>query len=193
VENRSEEAEAARAEAEAKAAAEEKEPVIEDLLDELPLSEKSKKMVAALLGGLASNLTQINKRIEAMESSGDSTAPELFDGLSPEQKYNILMAKYAAPAQAAQSGIWELLLSRAGGGGGGGEIDTLLKSGEKIKALRDAFSPEPSAVQVAMEKANVAQVIAQTRLMNKVAGKQTDSFLDNISKDLGSDGSESTE
>lgn len=164
-----------------------KEPTIEDLLTELPLSDQQKKAVVALLGGLASNLSQINKRLETLETRGDSTAPELFEDLSPEQKYNILMAKYAAPAQAAQTGMLQSLLGAAGGGGGSSEIDQLLKSGERIKALRDAFTPEPTPLQIAMEKANIASVMAQTRLMNRVTGKQTDTVLDKLETELAGD------
>jgi len=44
--------------------------------------------------------------------------------------------------------------------------------------------PEPSPLQTAMEKANIQQMLAQTRLMNKVAGKQTSEYLDKLEKDI---------
>ena len=53
-----------------------------------------------------------------------------------------------------------------------------------IGRLRSVIFPEPTALQMAMEKANVAQVLAQTRLMNKVSGKETDKYLDNLEKEL---------
>jgi len=170
----------------------EPEPSVEDLLGELPLSDKNKKVVAALLGGLATNLTQINKRLETLETRGDSTGPELFEGLTAEQKYNVLLARASAPAQAAQTQMWQGLLGQVskGSGGGGNEIDQLLKSGERINALRSVFSQEPSPVQVAMEKAQVASVLAQTRLMNRVAGKQTDDYLDKLEQENAAGGSE---
>lgn len=176
----------------------EKEPTFEDLMADLPLSDKSKKVVAALFGGLASNLTQINNRLATLETKGDSTDPSFLEGLTQEQKYNILMAKYAAPAQAAQTSMLQTILGSARGGGGGvgggggSEIDRFLSSADKIKALKDVFSPEPSPVQIAMEKAQVASVLAQTRLMNKVAGKQTTEYLDKLEKDL-TGGSEAEE
>ena len=35
-----------------------------------------------------------------------------------------------------------------------------------------------------MEKAQIASVISQTRLMNKVAGKETDKYLDALAAEL---------
>jgi len=168
---------------EAEPGKEEKEPTAEDLLAELPLSDKSKKVVTALLTGLVNNLTQINTRLDNMEKQPAPENPDIYEGLSADQKYQVMMARAAAPAQAAQQGLLQALLSRAGSGGGS-EIDQLVTNAERIKVFRDIFSPAPTAVQVAMEKAQISSVIAQTRLMNKVAGKETDKYLDALAAEL---------
>ena len=191
-------AEAAKAEAEAKEnppdqgpegpAADQQPATVEDLLSELPMSDQNKKMLVALVGGLSNNLTQINSRLAAIENGGNQDGgAELFDGLTADQKYDILMTRAAAPAKAGQSDFLQSLLQGLTGGGGGNktsEIDQLLASGERIKALRDAFTPEATPMQVAMEQANIASVLAQTRLMNRVTGKATSELLDKIEKDL---------
>ena len=161
---------------------EEKEPTVEGLLAELPLSDKSKKAVTALVTGLVTNLTQINTRLDNMEKQPAPENPDIYQGLSPEQKYQVMMARASAPAAAAQQGLIQALLSRAGGGGS--EIDQLIGSADRLRTLRDAFSPAPTAVQIAMEKAQISSVIAQTRLMNKVAGKETDKYLDALAAEL---------
>ncbi len=161
----------------------EKEPTVEDLLAELPLSDKSKKAVTALLTGLVTNLTQINTRLDNMEKQPAAESPDIYEGLSPDQKYQVMIARASAPAAAAQQGLLQALLSRAGSGGGS-EIDQLLGSAERIGKFRDIFSPAPTALQIATERAQIAQVIAQTRLMNKVAGKETDKYLDKLAAEL---------
>jgi len=166
---------------------EEKEPTVEGLLAELPLSDKSKKAVTALLTGLVTNLTQINTRLDNMEKQPAPENPDIYQGLSGDQKYQVMMARASAPAQAAQQGLLQALLSRAGSGGGS-EIDQLVTSGERIKTLRDIFSPAPTMVQIAMEKAQIASVIAQSRLMNKVAGHETSKYLDTLERELAGGG-----
>lgn len=162
---------------------EEKELTVEDLLADLPLDDKKKKMVSALLTGLVNNLSQINARLDNLAKQPAAENPDIYDGLSAEQKYQVMMARASAPAAAAQQGLLQALLSRAGGGGGSSEMDQLLGSADKIAKFRDIFSPAPSPVQIAMEKAQIASVIAQTRLMNRVAGKETDKYLDALEKE----------
>jgi len=120
--------------------------------------------------------------------------PDLYAGLSADQKYQVMMAKASAPAAEAQQGVLQALLSRSsGGGGGGGDLAALLKSADTIQALRSVITPAPTPIQEAMEKAQVEQVLAQTRLMNKVAGKATSAYLDKISEEMKSAGSEGGE
>ncbi|MBA7634304.1 hypothetical protein ES703_41888 [subsurface metagenome] len=162
---------------------EEKELTVEDLLADLPLDDKKKKMVSALLTGVVTSLTQINTRLDSLEKQPAAENPDIYQGLKPDQKYQVMMAKASAPAAAAQQGLIQALLSRAGGGGGS-DIDQLLGSAERIGRFREIFSPAPTAVQIAMEKAQISSVIAQTRLMNKVAGKETDKYLDKLAAEL---------
>ncbi len=164
------------------------EPTIEDLLKDLPLKEEQKALLARVIGGVATNLTQINTRLESLEKQPAADNPDLYAGLDAAQKYQVLMAKASAPAAAAQQGLLQALLSRAGGGGG--DLAALAKSAESIQALRTILSPPPSAIQIAMERAQVSQIISQTRLMNKVAGKETGDYLDKLEKSLAGEGEE---
>ncbi|GAI72611.1 unnamed protein product [marine sediment metagenome] len=162
------------------------EPTLDDLLNDLPLSDKSKKLLTGIISGVAGNLNQISTRLENLEKQPAADNPDIYSGLSAEQKYQVLMAKASGPAAAAQQGLLQALLARVGGGGGGGggDVANLLKSAETIQGLRGMLFPEPSPLQMAMEKAQVAQVLSQTRLMNKVAGKATSDYLDKIETDL---------
>ena len=166
------------------------EPAIEDLLKDLPLKEDQKAFLVKLISGVASHLQQINTRLDGLEKQPAADNPDLYSNLSAEQKYQVLMAKAAAPAAAAQQGVLQALLSRAGGGGGsgGGDLAALAKSAESIQALRAILTPEASPIQIAMERAQVSQIISQTRLMNKVAGKETSDYLDKLEKNLADEG-----
>ncbi|GAI65826.1 unnamed protein product [marine sediment metagenome] len=165
------------------------EPTIEDLLKDLPLKEEQKALLARVIGGVATNLTQINTRLESLEKQPAADNPDLFTGLSAEQKYQVLMTKASAPAAAAQQTLLQALLSRSSGGSGG-DLAALAKSAESIQALRTILSPAPSPIQIAMERAQVSQIISQTRLMNKVAGKETSDYLDKLEKSLAEEGEE---
>lgn len=168
------------------------EPTIEELLKDLPLKEEQKVLLARVIGGVATNLTQINNRLESLEKQPAADNPDLYAGLSADQKYQVLIAKAAAPAAAAQQGLLQALLSRSSGGSGGsgGDLAALAKSAESIQALRTILSPPASPIQIAMERAQVSQIISQTRLMNKVAGKETGDYLDKLEKSLAEEGEE---
>ncbi|MBA7507415.1 hypothetical protein ES706_06134 [subsurface metagenome] len=166
------------------------EPTIEDLLKDLPLKEEQKALLARVLGGVATNLSQINTRLESLEKQPAADNPDLYAGLNAEQKYQVLMAKASAPAAAAQQGLLQALLARSTGGSGGGDLAALAKSAESIQALRTILAPEASPIQIAMERAQVSQIISQTRLMNKVAGKETSDYLDKLEKSLAAEGEE---
>ena len=160
------------------------EPTIEDLLKDLPLKEEQKALLAQVISGVVVNLNQINTRLDTLEKQPAAENPDIYSGLSAEQRYQVLMARAAAPAAAAQQGLLQALLSRTGGGGSGGELAALVKSADSIQALRSILSPAATPLQLAMEKAQVSQMLAQTRLMNKVAGKTTDDYLDKIASEL---------
>jgi len=166
------------------------EPTIEDLLEDLPLKEEQKQLLVKVISGLAGNLKTINTRLETLEKQPAADNPDIYSDLSADQKYQVLMAKAAAPAAAAQQTLLQSLLTRSGGSGGsgGGDFAALAKSAESIQALRTILMPEASPIQIAMERAQVAQIISQTRLMNKVAGKQTSEYLDELEKSLADEG-----
>lgn len=159
-------------------------PTIEDLLKDLPLKEEQKVLLAKVISGVVVNLNQINTRLDTLEKQPAADNPDIYAGLSAEQRYQVLMAKASAPAAAAQQGLLQALLSRSSGGGSGGDLAALAKSAESIQALRSILTPEASPIQIAMERAQVSQIISQTRLMNKVAGKETSDYLDKLEKSL---------
>ena len=165
------------------------EPTIEDLLKDLPLKEEQKALLAKVIGGVVVNLNQINTRLDTLEKQPATENPDIYSGLNPDQKYQVMMAKASAPAAAAQQGLLQALLSRSSGGGGG-DLAALAKSAESIQALRTILTPEASPIQIAMERAQVSQIISQTRLMNKVAGKETSDYLDKLEKSLAGEGAE---
>lgn len=166
------------------------ETTIDELLNELPLKDEHKQLLVKLVSGIAGSLQAINARLDSVEKQPAADNPDLYTGLSAEQKYQVLMAKASAPAATAQQGLLQALLSRSTGGSGGGEFAALAKSAESIQALRTILLPEASPVQQAMERAQVTQIIAQTRLMNKVAGKETSDYLDKLEKSLAGEGEE---
>ncbi|GAI67387.1 unnamed protein product [marine sediment metagenome] len=166
------------------------EPSIEDLLNELPLKDEHKQLLVKMVSGIAGSLQAINARLDSVEKQPAADNPDLYSGLSADQKYQVLMAKASAPAAEAQQGLLQALLSRSTGGSGGGDLAALAKSAESIQALRTILAPEASPIQIAMERAQVSQIISQTRLMNKVAGKETSDYLDKLEKSLAAEGEE---
>jgi len=166
------------------------EPSIEELLNELPLKDEHKQLLVKVISGIAGSLQAINARLDSVEKQPAADNPDLYSGLSAEQKYQVLMAKASAPAAEAQQGLLQALLSRSSGGSGGGDLAALAKSAESIQALRTILTPEASPIQIAMERAQVSQIISQTRLMNKVAGKETSDYLDKLEKSLAAEGEE---
>ena len=163
-------------------------PDLESMIKELP--EKFQPMFRHLVTGVFQSLVQTNERLAALESKPAQAAdqPGMFEGMTTEQRYQILLTRAQAPAAQAQMGLYQALLGGLKGGNTGGGIDSLLASAEKIQALRTLIIPEPSSLQVMMEKAQVSQLMAQTRLMNKVAGKETSTYLDKLEKELTGEG-----
>jgi len=160
-----------------------REPTFEELLNELPLKDEHKALLARVIGGIATSLNEISTRLDNLGKQPAAENPDIYAGLSAEQKYQVMMARATAPATAAQTQIWQALVSGLRGGGGS-DFSNLVKSAETIRSLRSVIFPEPTPLQIAMEKAQVAQVLAQTRLMNKVAGKATSDYLDKIEEEL---------
>lgn len=169
---------------------EEKQPTLEDILEELPIPDEHRKALTNLFTNLASSvfdtrqqLAVMSAKLDQVAAEGSKATAEAYKGLSAEQIYNIELAKATAPAQQAQYRLLEAMTGAGRNPGGG--LDELIKDADRLNALRSIFSPQPTALQVATEKAQVAQMLAQTRLMNKVVGKQVDGFLESIEKDLG--------
>ncbi|MBA7611727.1 hypothetical protein ES703_18956 [subsurface metagenome] len=102
----------------------------------------------------------------------------MYEGMTPDQVFQIQMAKAQAPAAAAQQQMWAAVLGRGGGGGGGdqGGFGALVKSAEALNSLRDYLLPPPTAQQLALEAAQIDQIKAQTRLMDRVTGKKVEDF-----------------
>jgi len=159
-------------------APEPEQPDLESMIEELPV-------IRHLVTGVFNSLVQANERIAELEKKpAVQDQPGMFEGMTTEQRFNILMTRAQAPAAQAQMQLYQGLLGGLKGDNTGGGIDSLLSSAEKIQALRALIIPEPSHLQLVMEKAQVSQLMAQTRLMNKVAGKETSSYLDKLEKDL---------
>ncbi|MBA7608636.1 hypothetical protein ES703_15815 [subsurface metagenome] len=159
---------------------------LEDTLNELPIPEKHKAVLTTLFTGMLQSMVQVNERITALESKpAVQDSPGAFEGLDAEQRYKILMARASAPAAQAQMELAKGLLAGVRGGNSGGGLDELIKSAKGLSSLRDLLMPEPSALQMAMEKAQIQQTLAQTRLMNKVVGRESNVYLDKLEASLG--------
>lgn len=165
------------------------EPTIDEVLDGLPIAAEHKQVVKTLLSEVAQSIIQTNERLTGMEAkitelatSSNEATSKTYESLSADQVYQIEMAKAQAVSQAASSKLLEAMVaSRNPGGGGLGE---LAKSADSINALRTILLPPPTPLQAAMEKAQVAQVISQTRLMNRLTGKKADEYLDKLEESL---------
>lgn len=170
------------------AEAEKGEVTFESMLAELPITDEQKQALTNLVTNLVTSITQTNERLAAIEAKASEFNAKKYEGagLSAEQIFSIEMAKATAPAAAAQQQLISAVLTGRGGGDSG--LGGLVKSAESLNTLRNFLLPQPSPLQVAQEKAQIHQMIAQTRLMNKVTGKQTDSYLDHLEKELGEEG-----
>ncbi|MBA7624683.1 hypothetical protein ES703_32095 [subsurface metagenome] len=157
---------------------------LEDMLKELPIAEKYKPLLTNLVTGILQSIVQVNERMAALENKpAVQDAPGAFEGLDAEQRYKILMARASAPAAQAQMELAKGLLTGVRGNSGGG-LDDLVKSAEKLQSLKMLLIPEPSPLQVVMEKAQIQQTLAQTRLMNKVVGREANQYLDKLEASL---------
>ncbi|MBA7578805.1 hypothetical protein ES708_20670 [subsurface metagenome] len=177
------------------AEAEKKEVTLEDIIGELPIADEHKQALTNLFTNMATQVVEGNQTLVAMEArmnelstkANEATA-KMYEGLSADQKYNIEMAKAAAPAAAAQQQLISAVIGGRGGGDSG--LGGLVKSAEALTSLRNYLLPPATATQVAMEKAQISQMIAQTRLMNKLTGKAADKFLDGLEKELSAESEE---
>ncbi|MBA7523149.1 hypothetical protein ES705_15272 [subsurface metagenome] len=168
---------------------EEKLPTLEDIMGELPIADEHKQALTNLFTNLATQVVEGNQKLAAMEAqinelntrATEATA-KVYEGLSAEQRYQIEMAKAAAPAQAAQTQMISAMLGTSRNPGGG--LEGLVKSAESLNSLRNFLIPPATPLQVAQEKAQIAQMLAQTRLMDKITGRAANKFADTISDDL---------
>ncbi len=163
--------------------AEQKELTLESLFADLPIPDESKQALSNLFTNLVTTIAESNKRIAGLEARAAEENPKMYEGMTPDQVYNIQMTKAQAPAAAASQQMWAALLGGRGGGDQGG-IGGLVKSAEALNSLRNYLLPPATPTQMAMERAQVSQIIAQTRLMNRLTGKTADKYLDDLEKDL---------
>jgi len=168
----------AEAKAEAKAEAGKKEVTLEGIFADLPIPDESKQALSNLFTNLVSTIAQTNERLAAIEAKPSEFNATKYEGsgLTAEQIYNIEIAKAQAPAAAASQQMWAALLGRGGGGGDQGGLGALVKSAEALNSLRDYLLPPPTAQQLALEAAQIDQIKAQTRLMDRVTGKKVEDF-----------------
>lgn len=169
---------------------EKKELTFDDIVKDLPISDEAKQALSNVFTNLASSAVQTTQELVAVKAKLSELATEAskaiaetYKGLTADQIYNIEMAKASAPAAAAQQQLIQMMMGSARNPGGG--LDELIKDADRLNTLRNIFSPQPTVLQIATEKAQVFQMLAQTRLMNKVVGRSTDTFLDKLEGDLG--------
>ena len=160
------------------AEAEKKEVTFESMLEGLPIPVEHKQALTNLVSNLVSSIAQTNERLAAMEAKADEFNAKKYDGsgLTGEQIYHIEMAKASAPAAAAQQQLISAVLGGRGGGGGDSGLSSLVKSAEALNSLRDYLLPPPTTQQLALEAAQIDQIKAQTRLMDRVTGKKVEDF-----------------
>jgi len=166
------------------------EVTLESILKELPIPDEHKQAINNLLTNLATSvvetkqqLAEVNAKLDKVATGASEATAEAYKGLSGEQIYQIEMAKASGPAQQAQSQLIQMMLGSTRSSGGG--IDALVTDLEKLNALRNALLPQPGPLEMATQKAQIYQMLAQTRLMNKVVGKTTDSYLDKLEAGVG--------
>jgi len=158
---------------------------LESLFADLPIPDESKQALSNLFTNLVTTIAESNQRIAGLEARAAEENPKMYEGMTPDQVFQIQMAKAQAPAAAAQQQMWAAVLSRGSGGGGDqGGIGGLVKSAEALNSLRNYLLPPATPTQMAMERAQVSQIIAQTRLMNRLTGKSADKYLDDLEKEL---------
>ncbi|MBA7515998.1 hypothetical protein ES705_08043 [subsurface metagenome] len=159
-----------------KTEAEQGELTLEKLFADLPIPDESKQALSNLFTNLVTTIAESNQRIAGLEARAAEENPKMYEGMTPEQVFQIQMAKAQAPAAAAQQQMWAAVLGRGGGGGDQGGFGALVKSAEALNSLRDYLLPPPTAQQVALEAAQIDQIKAQTRLMDRVTGKRVEDF-----------------
>jgi len=166
-------------------------PDLGKLFDELKLSDESKQVLIGLFSGVAGQLQQVNTRLGELEQNGSSAAADPADlsDLTPQQKYDILMARASAPAAKAQSEMWVNFLqsqlpNKKPAAGGGSMLDNLLGSAKQLEQLRSILIPPASHIEEAMSQAMIAQTFANARLTNRLSGKATTGLLDQLEKEL---------
>ena len=158
-----------------KTEAEQKELTLESIFADLPIPDESKQALSNLFTNLVSTIAASNQRIADLEARPAEENPKMYEGMTPDQVFQIQMAKAQAPAAAASQQMWAALLGGRGGGDQGG-LSGLVRSAEALNSLRDYLLPPPTAQQLALEAAQIEQIKAQTRLMDRVTGKKVEDF-----------------
>jgi len=154
----------------------EAELTLEKLFADLPIPDESKQALSNLFTNLVTTIAESNQRIAGLEARAAEESPKMYEGMTPDQVFQIQMAKAQAPAAAAQQQMWAAVLGRGAGGGDQGGFGALVKSAEALNSLRDYLLPPPTAQQLALEAAQIDQIKAQTRLMDRVTGKKVEDF-----------------
>ena len=148
---------------------------LEKLFADLPIPDESKQALSNLFTNLVTTIAESNQRIAGLEARAAEENPKMYEGMTADQVFQIQMAKAQAPAAAAQQQMWAAVLGRGSGGNQGG-LGALVQSAEALNSLRDYLLPPPTAQQVALESAQIDQIKAQTRLMDRVTGKRVEDF-----------------
>jgi len=149
---------------------------LEKLFADLPIPDESKQALSNLFTNLVTTIAESNQRIAGLEARAAEENPKMYEGMTADQVFQIQMAKAQAPAAAAQQQMWAAVLGRGSGGGDQAGLGGLVKSAEALNSLRDYLLPPPTAQQVALEAAQIDQIKAQTRLMDRVTGKRVEDF-----------------
>ena len=159
------------------AEAEKKEVTFESLLEGLPIPDEHKQALMNLVNNMVTSIAKTNERLAAIEAKPSEFNATKYEGagLTAEQIFSIEMAKASAPAAAAQQQLISAVISGRGGSDSGG-LGGLVKSAEALNSLRDYLLPPPTAQQIALEQAQIEQIKAQTRLMDRVTGKKVEDF-----------------
>ena len=162
------------------AEAEKKEVTFESMLEGLPIPDKHKQALMNLVSNMVSSIAQTNERLAAIEAKAGEFNANKYEGtgLSAEQIYSIEMAKANAPAAAAQQQLIRAVIGGRVGGGGDSGLGGLVKNAEALNSLRSYLLPPATAQQIALEQAQIDQIKAQTRLMNRVTGKKVEEFIE---------------
>lgn len=178
---------------------EKKQPTLDEILKDLPIPDEHKQGLTNLLTNLASSVVQSTQEITAVKTQLSQVATEVskrtaetYKGLSADQIFQIEIAKANAPAQEAQMQLVQAMVAGTHSNPGGA-FEGLEQSAKSLNNLRQFLMPQPTSQQVALEDAQIDQIKAQTRLMNRLTGKVADKFVEDELAQEGQKGQEGKE